>query len=374
MEITKRRAEAGSSIQWERWEILDGEGQVITGATFMITDTRFCDSWVRTLQVGGVGTQPIHRRAGHVREIFEQAFREARDYGWAVSHLHPFSFAYYRKFGYERICDHLIVDFPIGKLDFVPRSAAGFEQVKEKAQLGDAAAVYNAFSAGRMAMPKCVNLERFSIDKPESGVMYLHRNSRGQADAYITLTVRKEFYVNHMRGGVLTVNEFAYETPAGMRAMLGFLRMYEGEVDSVHFENMAMAPEIDFTLRHYLHTTYQIVPDIMARVLDPEKLLRANAYPRRPGKFTLGVTDPYGVAAGAWLVRYQDGGAAVERLDDGAACDIVCDVAALSPILYGAYELDGRALRYLDGVRVDGDPDDFLRAFRKRPRGVFEHF
>ena len=374
MAITKRRVDAGPSIVRERWEILDGQGEAVTGATFKTTDTRFCDSWVRTLQVGGVGTRPIYRRAGHVRELFAQAFREARDYGWAVSHLHPFSFAYYRKFGYERVCDHLIVDFPVEKLNFVPRGAEGFEEAKTEAQFSEAGAVYNAFSAGRMAMPRCVNLERFPVGKPENGVTFLHRNRRGKADAYATVTVRNEFCVNRMCNGVLTVKEFAYENPDGMRAILGFLRMFEGEVDSVHFDNLAMAPEIDFTLRHYTHTSYRIVPDIMARILDPEALLRANAYPRAAGSFTLRVTDPFDVAAGEWRVRYGDGGAAVERLDGGAACDIVCDVKALSPLMYGAYELDARTLGYMDGVRVDGDPDGFLRAFPKRPRGVFEHF
>ncbi|MBO4298142.1 MAG: GNAT family N-acetyltransferase [Clostridia bacterium] len=374
MTITKRKVEAGPSVERERWEILDAQGGVVTSATFCTTDTRFCDSWIRTLQIGGVSTQPVHRRAGHVRELFTQAFREARDYGWAVSHLHPFSFAYYRKFGYERICDHLIVDFPVEKLDFVPRGAAGFEEAKTEAQFDEARAVYNAFSAGRMAMPRRVNLERFPVGKPENGVMFLHRNGRGEADAYITFTVRKEFCVNRLCNGVLTVKEFAYENPDGMRAVLGFLRMYEGEVERVHFENLAMTPEIDFTLRHYMHTAYQIVPDIMARILDPEALLRANAYPRAAGSFALRVTDPLDVAAGAWRVRYGDGEASVERLDDGAACDIVCDVRALAPLMYGAYELDARLLGYMDGVRVDGDPEDFLRAFPKRPRGVFEHF
>ena len=374
MTVSKRQVDAGPSIERERWEILDEKGEVMSGATFKITDTRFCDQWVRTLQIGGVSTQPMYRRAGLVREIFEQAFREARSYGWAVSHLHPFSFAYYRKFGYERICDHLIVECPIEKLDFVPRSASGFEQAKAAEQFQEAAAVYNVFSAGRMAMPKCVNLERFPVGKPENGVLFLHRDARGAADAYVTLTVRKEFYVNHLGNGLLTVKEFAYAGPDALRAIFSFLRMYEGEVDSVRFDNMAMAPEIDFLLRHYLHTTYQIVPDIMARVLDPEALLRANSYPREAGAFTLRVTDPCGVASGVWRVRYGDGEAAVERLDDGAPCDVACGVTALSPLIYGALDIDARALAYLDGVRVEGDPFDFLRAFPKRPRGVFEHY
>ena len=374
MTIIKRQVDAGPSIERERWEILDSKGEIITGATFKITDTRFCDSWVRTLQVGGVSTQPTHRREGHVREILDQAFREARDYGWAVSHLHPFSFVYYRKFGYERICDHLIAEFPVEKLDFVPRSAAGFEQAKAKEQFQEAAVVYNAFSAGRMAMPKCVNLERFPVEKPENGVLFLHRDAQGLADAYVTLTVRKEFYVNHMRNGLLTVKEFAYLRPDALRAILSFLRMYEGEVDGVRFDNMAMAPEIDFLLRHYLHTTYQIVPDIMARILNPEALLRANSYPREAGAFTLRVMDPCGVASGAWRVCYEAGEAAVERLDNSESCDIDCDVTALSPLMYGACNIDARTLAYLDGVRVDGDPTDFLRAFPKRSCGVFEHY
>ncbi len=74
------------------------------------------------MTAGGITTEPEYRRGGYVREILNRSFEMSKDHGAVVSMLHPFSFGYYRKFGYDCICDHLILEFPISKLEFVERN------------------------------------------------------------------------------------------------------------------------------------------------------------------------------------------------------------------------------------------------------------
>ena len=73
-------------------------------------------------------------------------------------------------------------------------------------------------------------------------------------------------------------------------------------------------------------------------------------------------------------MTYAHAQAQIERLDDSAACDLTMDVRPLAMLLYGALTVDADSIAYLDGVTVNGPAEDFLRAFPKRPCGMFEHF
>lgn len=362
------------SVQKERWAICTPNGDVMSAGSFLTVETRFGNEWVKTLMVGGVGTEPEYRRGGYVRQMLEKSLREARERGWTVALLHPFSFSYYRKFGYERVADHLIVDMPLSKLDFVPRCAE-FERLRTETQLQEVLDVYAAFAQDRLLLTRRLDGEYYPLDGAlNTGIVYLHRDEAGKADACIKLRLNKEVDVNHYAHGVLTISELIYTSKAALWAALGFMRMFDGEADSLHFDNIAPTPEVDWTLRHYTHNYYRLLPDIMARILDPQALLKAHRYPQAAGCFTLRVLDEAHVAEGAWRVRYAGGRAQIEPLDDETVCDVTADVRPLAALLYGALDIDVHSIAYLDGVTVNGSAEDFLRAFPRRACGVFEHF
>ena len=176
----------GAAVPTERWSVLSSDGREMTGAVLTTRQTRFADGWVDSLMLGGVGTDPEYRRRGHVRSIIERAFSQAKARGWAVSILHPFSFSYYRKFGYERVADHLVLDFPLRALGFLPRCDA-VEPVRDESAARAAMDVMNAFSRGRGLMPRRVETRFYPLDGAlESGRTYLHRGPDGAPDGYVT--------------------------------------------------------------------------------------------------------------------------------------------------------------------------------------------
>ena len=56
-----------------------------------------------------------------------------------------------------------------------------------------------------------------------------------------------------------------------------------------------------------MDTRYDIHPDIMARILNTEAMLRVNAYPTERGIFTLRVEDWLPDVAGTFRVEYENG-------------------------------------------------------------------
>ena len=144
---------------------------------------------------------------------------------------------------------------------------------------------------------------------------------------------------------------------------------------TIRFHDIGLTPEVDLCLKHFMDTRYDIHPDIMARILDTEAMLRANAYPAARGVFTLRVEDDLPDAAGVFRVEYENGACSVERLDaDTAKADLTVGPTALAKLLYGTDAFCAETASYLDGVRMENAAEDFFRAFPKRINGLYEHF
>ncbi|NLG37719.1 MAG: GNAT family N-acetyltransferase, partial [Clostridiales bacterium] len=86
------------------------------------------DVWFdgQTVSMGGIGSVaslPEYRRGGHVRGLFNLVFEEMRDRGDVFSWLFPFSYDYYRKFGYEVGCRARQMTIPLA--DLLPLAQPG---------------------------------------------------------------------------------------------------------------------------------------------------------------------------------------------------------------------------------------------------------
>ncbi|MBO5670258.1 MAG: GNAT family N-acetyltransferase [Clostridia bacterium] len=354
------------------YQICRDDGVEMTHGTIDTRLTRFAGSWIPTMTVGGVGTAPQYRRQGTVRMLLEKLLPAAREYGWYVSLLHPFSFSFYRKFGYERVADTVIADMPMSALDFLPRypDLVPLDEAKDPDEI---VSVYAAFNQKR----------NLSFDRPspnhfqKRGCMtYLYYNAEGNCTGYVITQIENHYdNINRMVSDNLHVHEIVYLDRDALQHLLSFLRMYEGELDTVHFHDIGMTPEVDLNLKHFMHTRYDIHPDIMARILDTEAMLRVNAYPTERGIFTLRVEDNLPDVRGTFRVEYENGKCEVERLDsDLAKADLTVGPTALAKLFYGTDAFNAELASYLDGVKMENDAADFFRAFPKRINGLYEHF
>ena len=66
--------------------------------------------------ISGVGTAPLHRKKGYMRQLMRVVFEEMRNRETAVSSLFPFLESFYAKFDYVTSNDYLWVKFPTQNL------------------------------------------------------------------------------------------------------------------------------------------------------------------------------------------------------------------------------------------------------------------
>ncbi len=340
-----------------RVKALAADGTVMSSGMFTVRNTRFGGQYVRMLAVGGLETLPQYRRQGLVRDILAEGEAYGAERGAIIAILHPFSFAFYRRFGYERVSDTVRVRFPLSALDFVPRYR---DLTPLTAELLPAyLAYFDRFSKDRNLMPK---LSAGDVDP--AGLYVL--SDGGSISGHVQIENRKHFDgVNRMDPDGLYVKQLGFTDPAALARVLGFLRMFEGEQTEVILRDIGPTPEVNEFLRHYMHTSYELRPDIMAKVLDIPAVLAACAYEPGSGAFTIRVGN-------AVYARSADG--SVDRVDNAGAADIAVSLQALARLVFGADKYNVDNARYLPGVELTPHSDRALAAFRKQTSGWFEHF
>ena len=373
MKIIETVTHSDPHIKASSFRVCDDDGTELTHAGVCSRMTRFAGRWIPTMTIGGIGTDPRYRRRGAVRALFEQLMPAARENGWYVGLLHPFSFSFYRKFGYERVSETIIADMPMTALDFLPRYP-DLVPLDEAKNPGDVVKVYAAFNKNRNLSFDRVSPDQF---RRRDGTTYLYYNAAGECAGYVITQVENHYDgINRMISDNLHVREIVFLDKDALTHLLSFLRMYEGELKTIRFHDIGLTPEVDLCFKHFMDTRYDVHPDIMARVLDTEAMLRANAYPSEGrGLFTLRVEDYLPDVAGTFRVEYENGACEVERLDgDLAKSDLTVGSTALSKLFYGTDAFDAALASYIDGVKMETDAADFFRAFPKRINGLYEHF
>ena len=352
-----------SGEDYVRMGAVDEQDRTQSSGRFIFTASQFKDRSVPTMLVGAIGTPIQYRRGGNVRAMIEKMHLVASERGIAVALLHPFSFSYYRKFGYEKVSDHLILRFPTRLLDFVPRACrlVPYEDSMSEALVQ----CYHTFAKGRNLL-----LPRHAGSFGGDTWAYM---KDGKCLAYLIGSGEKKLIVNHHEQGVFTVKEAAYTCPEGLMELFSYLHLYEGEFDEIVFANIAPCPEIEMTLRHYTHTKYTIVPDIMARVINTRLLLEAHTYPAGSGSFVIRVNDTLSTVKGTFTVTWENAGATVTETPD-ASPDLTVDAPALARLLYGYDGVTASSAPFLPGLTLHSPSSSVFAAFPKTPCGVFEHF
>ena len=358
---------------------VDENGQRMSSGGLTIRPIHFGGKEILCGAVGGVGTEPEYRRGGLVREIFTEMAAECDRRAIPLTILHPFSFAYYRSFGFERVADHRVLEFPITAMSFVPRYP-DLIRCTGDTHSAELAEVYNTFAQdGRHLLFKRSPNHFPTADGAKK--VYLSRDVEGRPDGYLILEIENYFSVNRMVSVNLHVHELIALTDEAMTKLFGFIRMFEGEMETVKMENIAMIPEVELRLRHYMHTSITILPDIMARINDVKLFFESVPYPAEAGSFTVKTAEPSRSpwsgekTNGIWRVTYRNGTAAVEKLPDGTRdYDFAADIPALTQLVFGYDSYGYDYARHTENTEWHTPAPDFFRAFPRRPAGIFEHF
>ena len=293
-------------------------------------------SLLRCAAVGGVAAKPEHRGKGAVKALFSTLFSENK---YDISILYPFSEAYYRKLGYERTGNALSVTAPFAGLSKIKRDQ---DAVLYEGQ--DPERLLETYNRCAKRYNLCFvrdTAEAFSSDPYLSqSYTYVWKNR-----SYAT------FSVDRAKSTVF-VKELYYDSCESMLGIVGFLRSFEANQKNVCFQNL---PENTPLLRYIedMRKCEIAVHSVgSARLLAPERVLRAHRYPPGEGSFTVGIgSDVYRVTYSADGVRVDKNGP--------YAPDAVMDICRASELLLCGFTDETQ----IPDLVIKNPASDLFRAF-----------
>jgi len=132
--------------------------------------------------ISGVASPPESRRKGYVRKLMEYSLKDMKEKGFPISTLYPFSFDFYRKFGWEHASDWRVYSFDPRDLAEMPVPKGEMLQFGEK-ELESVDQAYNEFSKTKtcsILREKKHWLERVMTSYEREMYSYLWRDHRGK--------------------------------------------------------------------------------------------------------------------------------------------------------------------------------------------------
>jgi predicted acetyltransferase len=90
-----------SDVELERIRIVVMDGKVVSCLTIIPTAIQIGSARVAMGGIGNVSTLPEAQNRGHASALIKDTLRVLQEWGLYTSVLFPFSFSFYRKFGYE---------------------------------------------------------------------------------------------------------------------------------------------------------------------------------------------------------------------------------------------------------------------------------
>lgn len=345
----------------------DGE-TIMSKIEVLDLKTSFYGEYIPTLGIVGIATKPEYRHSGHVRRLFSYLFSEISEDGWELSYLYPFSYNYYRQFGYERICDSLELELPISDLSFLPVSISVKPYTSTQLK-DDILSIYFAYSADKNCLiyPDEKMYQSHVCDDPygQNIYTYIWYGTDKKPGAYITFTIND---------GILRVSELLFADYSSLKGMLGFLRTFSGQAGSIKFNRVSTDSPLLLLLREFSSVKAELTFNSMGRILDAEKLLKRMKY-RGNGSFAVKVCDSLEINNKIFCVEYENGSSCVTARHNGAY-DAALSIQALTRIVLGTDNYDLNKASYFDGFEVKNPAgtERFLRAFPKHSISMLEHF
>lgn len=294
---------------------------------------RETDSWF----IVGAATMPEARNRGHMAALLQASFARMREAGVTVSHLYPFQYDFYRKYGYDVCSERLLTRLsPSDILESQGmREAASWpaqaEQIDSRADAGTLKDCYEAFTKDldgyvvRDAKSFELRLEEHALES--GGGLAIRRGGKLLAYALYALQDRK-----------LACPETVYAEPPALYALVWHLARRFPDMETIEFST-----PVSDTLRHLLkdgRARSFIEPFDMLRIIDLQALLQSLRYPPdAKGEWTFEIQDEHAPwNDGRFRIRVEEGRARVDRtaapaafgLGIGPMAQIVCGLVAPS--------------------------------------------
>lgn len=282
--------------------------------------------------IAGVASWPEHRRQGMVGKLIAHSLQVMRENKQYVSFLAPFSFPFYRKYGWEMHGEYKKYTITVHQLPQLGNSTGVMKRVAKEISL--LKPIYEEFA--RQFNGMLIRNEEWWTDtvfSQNKGDVSVYYNEHGEARGYLFYSVKNK---------EMEVEEIVYLDHDAYIGLCNFIKNHDSMIEKVKME-VSMNDPLPF-LMSSPNIQQEIVPYFMVRIVDVLPFIAQYPFQSLSQPIVLEVKDEYALwNNGIFLIQpQQDGTHQVIQLEkekyqqEGWQEQVVsCDIQTLSTMLLG---------------------------------------
>lgn len=208
--------------------------------------------------VAGVATWPEYRRQGLVAKLLVHALEGMKDRGQSISFLHPFAFAFYRKFGWETYTEYKSYTIRIDQLPARQPINGRIERVSMEVSASVIGQLYEAYASkynGTLARSELWWDYRVNKRKP------------GQTAVYYDNADKPQGYIRYeVKNSQMTIHELVYLNEEARSSLWSFIAQHDSMIERVTI-TAPSDDQLPFLLDNP-RIQQETIPYFMARIVD----------------------------------------------------------------------------------------------------------
>lgn len=286
----------------------------------------------KKFNVGGIGnvmSAPENSKNNSIDLLMEQAFKDMRDNNVTLSYLAPFSYDYYRRFGYEQVFEKTDIKIPFSKTNNVKQSSEiqvkRYDFSEAEHIIGKIYEKNNKYGGVKRDSWYWDNRPAW-FDKEQLAVAYDKGNVKG-------------YVIYYFQNNNMVVDDFVWENPQAFSSIFHFINKHRSMFEFLTIESSdPRLKPIYFTSNPSVANT-TIIPFMMARIVNLSTFM--TNYPFRKKnieKLTISVNDSLAWNNHDWSLKINKGQVSFKK-NTGRIADISVDIRVLTKAMFGFQSL-----------------------------------
>ncbi|MDT8859551.1 GNAT family N-acetyltransferase [Alkalihalobacillus sp. MEB130] len=326
------------------------EDQLIAKLHFLPLEIFLNGKKIKMGGIAGVATYPEYRRNGYVKGMLTHILKSMREDGYTISMLHPFSVAFYRKFGWELFTDQLTVTMKNTDLKFQQEASEKVQRYSNSVAVSELKAIYEQY--GKKFNGMLVRSDDWWKKIVKDKHVAIYTNQAKQLNGYFTYVVKDK---------KMKVEEFVALNGEARRGLWNYICQHDSMIDELEMILEEREPLL-FSLDEP-RVKRELTPYFMTRIVDVEAFLHQYRFNWQDDEETvLQITDAYAPWNNQTFLL-KDGEITVmnkSQREEKRASTLCLSINALAAILFG-YK---RPENLMEIGEVSGD-DAAIDAFEK---------
>ncbi|WP_057881476.1 GNAT family N-acetyltransferase [Companilactobacillus kimchiensis] len=322
-------------------------GQLMTSVMCLPLMTNFFGRKFKITSFANVMSAPEYSNSKGINILTNQAMIDMHQNNVVLSYLDPFSYDYYRRFGYEQVFELLKMTIPFNKFAKRPQATTGYIKRYKFFEVADE--IHGIFDK--------YNTHGGIVEEPWLWDILKLRYPNYLAALTFDDNKVTGYLIYSIENKIFTIHDIIYQTTDSFLNMMHFIRKHSSICKTLVIRSADTNLKPDVFVTDPLATKVEIDPFMMVRIIDLSEFM--TNYPTQMdnvGTIRINVTDDLAWNNHLWDLSIYNG--KVKFVESAATIgDVSVDIQTLTKAMFGYQRLEesfmiGEVLGDLDKIRT----------------------